>query len=172
MKKILTYFFKFLYLMISWFVITYTCSGEINVNLFCISIFTYSGGVVFDSLFYLFESFNANTILRIPTIVLAAISFVCNLIITITSIIISKFIIIPFDVTTQKYMLKLNTRNNGFAILYPQSLSWKVDLSKIMTLIMFVAIFSLLPALILEVDSYIRMRNDNYNQKTINVQGR
>lgn len=165
MKKILTYFFKFIYLMISWFVITYTCSGEINVNLFCISIFTYSGGVVFDSLFYLYESLNTNTILRIPTIVLAAISFTCNLIITIISIIISKFIIIPFNETAQNYMITLNPNNNGFVTLYPQSLNWKLDLSQIMFFVVVAGIFSLLPAFLLEVDLYIRIRNDKYNQK-------
>lgn len=164
MKKILTYSFKFLYLIISWFVITYTCSGEINVNLFCISIFTYSGGVVFDSLFYLYESFDTNTILRKTTIAFAGISFVLNLIITITSIIISKFIIIPFNAATNKYIIMLNPENNGFAILYPQTLSWKLDLSQMMFFIVSVAVFSLLPALLLEVDLNIRIRNDKYNQ--------
>ncbi len=170
MKKILTYLFKAIYLLISWFVIAYTCNGEININLFCISVFTYAGGVVFDSLFYLYESFNANTILRKPIIVLSIISFVCNFIITITSILCSKFIIIPFDKISRKYIIMLNAVNNGFANLYPQSLNWRLDLSKTMTFIMVAGVFSLLPAFLLEVDLHIRIKNDKYNMTKLQDQ--
>lgn len=165
MKKMVVYLFKLAYLVISWFVITYTCNGDINVNLFCISIFTYSGGVVFDSIFYFSESYNTNTVLRGPVILLSAVSFVGNLFIAICSIISSQFIIISFDEALQKYMISFrDMATNGFVILYPKFADWRLDLSLVMTFIMFVGVFSLLPAFLLEVDSYIRMINDKYDK--------
>ena len=164
MKKVLTYIFKLIYLLISWFVITYACSGDINVNLFCISIFTYSGGVVFDSLFYLYESFNANTILRLPIIFLSGISFILNLIVTIISLVSSKFIIIPFNIVLNKYVIMFDDKvNNGFGILYPELSNWQLNLANVMTFIMAIGVFSLLPAFLIEVDAGIRIRNDKYD---------
>ena len=166
MKKALTYLFKLLYLIVSWFVIAYTCYGDINVNLFCISIFTYSGGVAFDSLFYLYESLDTNTILRFPIMLCSILSFVGNFIITVTSLFISKFIIIPFYEKSNAYFIKFdNSVNNGISILYPSLSEICFNLSEVMTWVMVIGIFSLLPAFLLELDSYIRIRNDKYNKK-------
>lgn len=161
MKKNITYIFKFFYLIISWFVIAYTCYGEINTNLFCISIFTYAGGVTFDSLFYLFESLNANTFLRKPIILLSALSFVGNLVVALSSLLAGQFISITFNDTINNYIISFsNTVENGIIILYPSLTNWQVELPEIMFYIMVIGIFSLFPAFLLEVDSYISIIND------------
>lgn len=160
-KKNITYFFKLLYLMISWFVIAYTCDGEINTNLFCISIFTYAGGVVFDSLFYLFESLDTNTILRNPIILSSTLSFVGNFFVAILSLIAGQFITIPYNKDLSNYIIVFNNADgNGIINLYPSLSEWYVELPEIMLYIMFIGIFSLFPAFLLEVDSYISIRND------------
>lgn len=161
MKKVITYIFKLLYLIISWFVIAYTCYGEINTNLFCVSIFIYAGGVVFDSLFYLFESLDANTILRKPIILFSILSFVGNLVISVLSLIAVQFVDIKFNDNLNNYIIQFrNVEENGIVNLYPNFTNWHVELPDIMLAIMFIGVFSLFPAFLLEVDSYISIRND------------
>lgn len=170
-KRLLAYFFKCIYLLISWFVIVYACSGEINETLFCISIFTYSGGVAFDSLFYFYDAYESNTILRGIIKFVAALSFGINFVVAMLSLVCNYFITIIFDDKLQKYLVKLvDSAENGIANLYPEILTKNIELSELMLYVMGFAVSSLIPAILLEIDSFIRIINDK-NKKVDESKG-
>ena len=163
MKKCIAYFCKACYLFLSWWFIVYTCYGELNVSLLCSSIFIYTGGVALDSLFVFFESHDINTILRYPVMALSFISLIGDVLLAVLCVIVGGFIVVPYVEDVGGYIIILNnTIPNGFNTLYPELASFEIGLKDFMTGIMCMGLFSMIPAVLLEFDSYMKIKNDKY----------
>lgn len=165
MKKFVTYIFKLFYLAFSWFVIVTSFSGNIDEDLFFISIFMYSGGILFDCLFYMYDAFERNSpfsiILRVTSVITSAIS----ILLTIFSILASKYIIIK-QINKYYYFVLDKEMCDGLLTLYPTFSNFSINLSDTMLCIVILGTLSLLPALLLELDSYKRIKNDNHEDNS------
>lgn len=167
MKKIVAFIFKLIYLILSLFVIMYNCTGAINVALFCVSIFIYTGSTTFDALFCIFESEQRNSQLKDFIRFCSYLTFSANFLISVFSLVCTGLIDIIKNPLTSVYEIIIkNTDYNGLLILFPSLVNWKISLVQFLVFIGFIGISSLIPAIFLEYDSYIEIKNkkeDNTN---------
>lgn len=171
-SKLITYAFKAIFFIFAWYIIVTSCTGNINVNLFCVSVLTYTGSIVFDIIFYLLDSSNVVSKLKKAIRFIGSISLISNLIIVMLVLLMNSYITIPYDETQKMYNIMLINVNNGFFTLYPElAAKMQILLNDFMTWVGVSALSSLIPAVFLEIDFYNRIKNEqNINNKQIKTE--